>query len=79
MVSKGGDSDTNCAIVGGLIGAAEGYTKIPKNIKTSMLMCRTEGGLHNRPEFLCPAKCNLLVLIGKLYENLPDNDIKIIN
>ena len=34
---KGGDTDTNAAIVGGLIGTAVGFEKIPKRFVKSLL------------------------------------------
>ena len=47
-----GDTDTNACIVGGLIGAAAGYTNIPQDMKEPVLNCDTESGTQNRPKWL---------------------------
>ena len=71
MITKGGDTDTNAAIVGGLIGAAEGYSNIPKEISDKMLTCNSCNSGHKRPEFLCPLKFDLLKLIEKIFNCRP--------
>lgn len=52
ILRRGGDTDTNCAIAGGLIGALHGYAWIPDNIKTRVLLYDCTGPLnnHRRPE-----------------------------
>jgi ADP-ribosylglycohydrolase len=37
MIGRGGDTDTNGAIVGGLIGAAVGYNKLPSKFKDKVM------------------------------------------
>ena len=37
-----GDTDTNCAIVGGLVGAYVGVSKIPKEKLKKVLECNLE-------------------------------------
>ena len=50
----GGDTDTNAAIVGGLIGASVGRTNInPEYIKKILNFNHTLGG-YQREEFLIP-------------------------
>jgi len=46
---KGGDTDTNAAILGGLIGAAVGYSNIPKEWIDFIMNCEAD-----RPEFIVP-------------------------
>ncbi len=77
MVSTGGDTDTTAAIVGGLIGAAEGYHKIPTTFRKKMLECDPSQGKVPRPDFLCPSKCDLLSLIRALFASRPDDSLKI--
>lgn len=59
---KGGDTDTNAAIVGGLVGASLGLNQIPKEWRDAMLgyVYNEDHGVgYYRPEFLQP---------GNLYE-----------
>ena len=37
ILSKGGDTDTNAAIVGGLMGAFHGFDRIPRKLQTPVL------------------------------------------
>ena len=39
-VSEGGDTDTNCCIVGGLIGAHCGLAAIPKRFVDAVMECQ---------------------------------------
>lgn len=50
----GGDTDTNACIVGGLVGAALGYSRIPtKHVgKIFQFDCVKMTGFTQRPEFL---------------------------
>lgn len=47
----GGDTDTNACIVGGLVGAALGASRIPEAMKAAVLGCDPTRG-RKRPEFL---------------------------
>jgi len=38
-MALGGDTSTNCCIVGGLMGAAVGAEKIPQIYRTTLLEC----------------------------------------
>ncbi len=50
---KGGDTDTNAAIVGGLVGC---YSEPPRHLKEPVLTFRADGGKggHIRPQWLWP-------------------------
>ncbi|MBI3038525.1 ADP-ribosylglycohydrolase family protein [bacterium] len=50
----GGDTDTNACIVGGLIGAADGFEKIPAVMSDAVVNCDSSKGNHSRPDFLLP-------------------------
>jgi len=55
---RGGDTDTNAAIAGALLGAVYGLDAIPAQWKDKVLSCRPEDGLkdgrHPRPECFWP-------------------------
>ena len=55
-----GDSDTNCAIVGGIIGAFAGIDNIDTEKTKKVLECEVEKGQSSsasrRPKFIQPAK-----------------------
>ena len=61
----GGDTDTNAAIVGGLIGAAAGAEAIPTHMVQAVLQCKPK---RNRPEWLWPSQ--IPDLVQKLYNKL---------
>ena len=44
---QGGDTDTNAAIAGALLGAVYGYSAIPLQWRDRLLTCRPLGGLPN--------------------------------
>ena len=49
-VGYGGDTDTNGAIAGALLGAADGRTALPAAWVAMVLTCRPDPGLHpHRP------------------------------
>ena len=56
-IQLGGDTDTNAAIVGGLMGAAVGFDKIPEAMRTKVLEFDCAGNdllskTRQRPEIL---------------------------
>ncbi|MBI2424599.1 MAG: ADP-ribosylglycohydrolase family protein [Candidatus Hydrogenedentes bacterium] len=57
-VHRGGDTDTNAAICGALLGALHGVDAIPLRWRHAVLHCRPEAGnpkaFRPRPEFLWP-------------------------
>jgi hypothetical protein len=68
---KGGDTDTNAAIVGGLIGAWYGFDAIPREWIASILNFRcTEETNHPRDDWLIPG-FHLVPLTKALIVNAP--------
>ena len=72
-VMQGGDTDTNAAICGALLGAVEGRTAIPEQWQTSILNCRPQAGQPEvrkpRPECFWPV--DALELAQKLISTTP--------
>lgn len=56
VLLRGGDTDTNACIVGGMIGAASGVRAIPSLMVQAMLQCKTAQGEQRRPKFLSTNK-----------------------
>ncbi len=58
MLKQGGDTDTNCCIVGGMLGALHGFKGIPEDVKNQVLSfeANQDGGIQ-RPDYLVPKKC----------------------
>ncbi len=67
MLLEGGDTDTNACIVGGLVGAAVGFSNISPELSGGMLACSTKGG-QSRPKFLVPKEVGLLDAVRSIYE-----------
>ncbi len=67
-IDRGGDTDTNAAICGALLGAVYGREAIPKSWISTVLNCRPEsnkpGVLHPRPVHYWPI--DALELVGQL-------------
>lgn len=57
----GGDTDTNAAIVGGLLGARDGAGAIPLAMREAVLSADLTRGKNPRPEFLHPRAVPALV------------------
>ena len=76
MLSKGGDTDTNAAIVGGLIGAAVGLTKIPRDMVQQLLDFDSDplnedcSRAMRRERYLIP-KHNLNRMMNQIYSRAP--------
>ena len=64
----GGDTDTNAAIVGGLVGAALGANAIPAHMREVVVKCQANSGMHPRPEWLWPSQ--IPTLVEQLYNKL---------
>jgi hypothetical protein len=72
ILKKGGDTDTNAAIVGGLIGAWQGFTSIRKDWVTKVLSYTYEKSQgHFRPEWLIPSY-HLVPLTKAILTNAPE-------
>jgi ADP-ribosylglycohydrolase/fructose-1,6-bisphosphatase/inositol monophosphatase family enzyme len=63
-VRQGGDTDTNAAICGALLGAAHGRSAIPSQWRKQVLSCRPLAGLpgvrHPRPFWLWPVDAEIV-------------------
>lgn len=72
MLAKAGDTDTNCCIVGGMLGALHGFGKLPEDIVKKVLAFDPEKsrGLM-RPSFLVPGK-QVGGIIKTILANLPE-------
>lgn len=74
----GGDTDTNAAIVGGLVGALCGVSSINRDMVEKVLAFRCDGHAnierfdvkHVRPDFLIPGK-GLPHIIEDLFRHAP--------
>ena len=72
-VMAGGDTDTNAAIAGALLGAVHGREAIPAQWRRMITSCRPVSGLsptrHPRPRAFWPADAlelaELLALVGR--------------
>lgn len=62
---RGGDTDTNAAIVGGLVGALHGSGGIPRHMADPLLMRTTASPGQRRPAFL--QTHDLVQLVEQLY------------
>ncbi len=56
VIKRGGDTDTNAAIVGGLLGSIIGFKNLPNEYKQIQMNLRLKPGpkLTNRPPFYEP-------------------------
>ncbi len=77
ILRRGGDTDTNCAIIGAVIGALHGAQDIPEDIKKQVLAFdpTTDKGVK-RPKFLGP-KYVFETNLEKLIKSIP-TELKII-
>lgn len=70
-VRRGGDTDTNAAICGALLGAVHGLRAIPAQWREAVLACRPEAGRpglrHPRPACFWPV--DILELVPRLLED----------
>jgi ADP-ribosyl-[dinitrogen reductase] hydrolase len=75
-VRRGGDTDTNAAIAGALLGAAWGLQAVPRQWHDSILSCRPEKGRENvrqpRPQEYWPI--DFLTLAAGLIGNAAPSD-----
>jgi hypothetical protein len=66
----GGDTDTNCAIVGSLLGALHGPSSFPKSLAEKVLNCEPTAVSN---ETLTCCDCTLKELGAKLVIDIPEN------
>lgn len=72
MLLNGGDTDTNAAIVGGLLGARDGINKLRKDWVEKVINCQ-----NDRPDFLRPIdEKNIYNLIDTLVAIAPEETKK---
>lgn len=74
IISKGGDTDTNACIVGGMIGAAIGLKSIPFEYLKIMIGCDSTKGHRPRSDFFNPR--NGLLFGDKIFDIAPNILIK---
>ena len=70
IISKGGDTDTNACIVGGMIGAAIGLENIPSEYLKTMIRCDSTKGHQPRSDFFNPK--NGLLFGDKIFDIAPE-------
>ena len=77
MLLEGGDTDTNAAIVGGMIGAYQGLSSIPEDWVDAVIETHED---NDRPDFLkTHSKDKFFPLIDQLLENAPNDENLIID
>ena len=63
-VMRGGDTDTNAAIAGALLGALYGAPAMPRQWREAVLTCRPQAGIagvhHPRPRAFWPVDALML-------------------
>ncbi|TNV79665.1 hypothetical protein FGO68_gene3774 [Halteria grandinella] len=86
ILQRGGDTDTNAAILGGLLGARDGLSKLPTFMVDSVLSFRCDTPdmiaqykvTHKRPDFLIPG-FHLTSLLNEVFQKAPEKLIVQIN
>jgi len=68
----GGDTDTNCAIVGGVIGAWLGLSLLPAASVAKVVECDiTRGNQSKRPKFLQTKSVGLVEMVEAIVDKRP--------
>jgi len=70
LLKRGGDTDTNCCIAGGMLGALHGCDKLPKDYVGKVLEFDAKDTGIKRPDFLSPKNC-LMKMIDSLIAIRP--------
>ena len=70
ILKRGGDTDTNAAIVGGMLGAATGFDNLPEKLKKECLNVDTTIVGVKRPPWLVP-KNHIHSLILQIFHDAP--------
>ena len=68
ILKRGGDTDTNACICGGLVGASIGFDKLPKDLVIKLINCQQH--FQKRPEIFHPIR--LLEIFPKLMKYAPE-------
>ena len=73
IIAQGGDADTNARIVGGMIGAAVGYTGIPERIRTitNISVESKNARAEHTPDYLY-SRQKIMRLINLIYWDSPE-------
>lgn len=66
VMLRGGDTETNCAVVMGIVGAIVGYNRIPNYLKQKIVNSRMKNSPRPRDEKYSPH--NIVEIIEKLSE-----------
>ena len=67
----GGDTDTNAAIAGALIGAFLGHKRLPKEKVKKIMTSDCKSFWEPRPEWLLPSKLEIYKMIDELVDMAP--------
>ena len=70
LLLQGGDTDTNAAILGMVLGARDGFSALDDEMVDTVTKFDSFKGGHKRPEFLIPGK-NMLVKLDHFLSCLP--------
>jgi hypothetical protein len=70
LLVQGGDTDTNAAIMGMVLGARDGLSKLDPLMIRKVEEYQPLLGGHKRPKFLLPGK-NMLLKLDHFLANLP--------
>jgi ADP-ribosylglycohydrolase len=76
-MSGGGDTDTNCCIVGGLVGALHGEAGLPAEMVRKLEVCDTSKG-RERPRWLHPKRARALaeaLALAPVPKNKAQSDV----
>lgn len=70
ILLRGGDTDTNAAIVGMVLGARDGLSKLDQDAVKKVLKWSNSKGGHKRPDFLIP-KYSFYENFDKMFMAIP--------
>lgn len=70
VLLQGGDTDTNAAIMGMILGAKFGFSQLNTDMLKKVETYTTLKGGHKRPDFLIPGK-GMLKNLTQFLSNLP--------
>jgi hypothetical protein len=70
ILSKRGDTDTNAAIIGMVLGARDGLEGLDQNWVKKVLSWNIKKGGHQRPAFLVPG-VSFMQYFDQFFESIP--------